>query len=492
MTTVSYYRNSIDEKKQKLSIEMQVRSVKEKAQSLKLLIDEEYTDRATSARKNKTHLRKNMGLLMGKIQKGHVKNLLVYSRCRLARNVNDYMNLYGLLKQKKVNVIFTAEYEFPMLYTAESELIERIIAAFNQQEAEKLVYKLQDAKVTKAKDGKHAVGAIPYGYRKGERDGDDWKPDEEESQTVINLFRFFVELEFKSISEFLVLIKNRGLTYKNGNDWNYNNIRSLLEKPVYKGERVYKDKGIPIVRVVEGIKLVEVDVWEKTQQKLKVIIRQSPAPDNRKTNVTYLLNGLISCAECGKEVKGKKYNNEHSYKCNKHHRHRVQKDFLEMEIMNKANHFFLEMITTYMGNVVDRLIQDEVKFYESAIEKFEKEANQAKTYLIQKGQSLMGSSMKEFLDEKIYYQLKNFEEKQYLKHEMESRIFDIHERYGDLEKVKSDIEPVILTHELENEKKMELLHDIVYKITLYQGKVDVVFKHPFKESILGSGEIEFS
>ncbi|MGO4887286.1 recombinase family protein [Anaerobacillus sp. MEB173] len=489
--TVAYYRNSIDEKKQKMSIEMQIRSVKEKAQSLKCLIDEEFIDRATSARKNDTHHRKNMGLLMDKIRKGQVKRLLVYSRCRLARNVGDYMRLYDLLNEKKVKVYFAAEYEFPMLYTSEAELIERIIAAFNQQEAEKLVYKLQDAKITKAKDGRHAVGRIPYGYRKSESKVEDWIIDEEEAETVKTLFHLFVELEFDSISEFLEVIQERGITYKNNDGWNYNRLRTLLEKAIYKGDRIYNDKGDSIVRYVPHIKLVEEDVWDAAQQKLKEVIRKTPVPESEKKELIYLLKGLIVCAECGKEVKGKKYGKNPTYKCDTHHTHRIHKDFLEMEVIDKANQFFINLITSYMGKIVDRLMKDEIEFYESAVEKFEREMNQTKKVLILKGQCLTHSSDMECVDEKLINQLKRFEEKQYLINEMESRIFDIKERFSELEKVKKDVEPVILTHDLEDEKKIELLHDIVHHIKLYQDKAEVVFKHPYNESLTGCDEVEF-
>ncbi|RTQ86341.1 recombinase family protein [Lysinibacillus telephonicus] len=153
MQTVAYYRNSISKEKQKLSIIMQRDHVHQLAQNKRLLIDEEYSDDETSARKTETNERKQMTKLLREIEKKNVKTLLVYSRCRIARNVQQYMEIYRTFKKYEIEVIFAAEYEFPMIYTSEGEFIERIMAAFNQHEAENLVKKLRDAKLTIARKG---------------------------------------------------------------------------------------------------------------------------------------------------------------------------------------------------------------------------------------------------------------------------------------------------------------------------------------------------
>ncbi|WP_349305572.1 recombinase family protein [Bacillus sp. FJAT-49736] len=157
---MAYYRNSISKEKQKLSIEMQKDHVKKLARAKNLLIDEEYSDDETSARKTKLTEREQLTRLLHDIEKGKVETLIVYSRCRLARNVHQYMQVYATLKDKEIEVLFAGDHEFPMLYTEEGELIERIMAAFNQHEADNLVKKLKDAKRTKARKGLHAVGPV--------------------------------------------------------------------------------------------------------------------------------------------------------------------------------------------------------------------------------------------------------------------------------------------------------------------------------------------
>ncbi|WP_263364234.1 recombinase family protein [Geobacillus zalihae] len=61
MKTVAYYRNSISKEKQKLSIEMQMQHVHEVAAKNRLLIDDEFMDRETSARKKENGREKGHG-----------------------------------------------------------------------------------------------------------------------------------------------------------------------------------------------------------------------------------------------------------------------------------------------------------------------------------------------------------------------------------------------------------------------------------------------
>jgi site-specific DNA recombinase len=490
LQTVSYYRNSIDESKQQMSIEMQKKTVREKADKLMVLIDEEYADRSTSARKNKTQERNDMGRLISKIKKGQIKQLLVYSRCRLARNVEDYMKLYYLLKEKNVQVHFAADYEFPMFYTAEAELIERIIAAVNQQEAERIVYKLKDSKKTKAKSGKHAAGGINYGYKKGENKGDEWDIDPIKAKNVEDIYSFFLNWEFHSMTEFAEMITKHGLRYKEEDLWTSQRIGKILRNPIYKGLRIYHDKeeGKEYASYVPEIKIIEKDIWERVQVKLNDHSRES-SPTTSDERATYLLNGLIVCGECGEPVRGRKYGSKHVYKCTHNARIRVKKECFEEEVINKANEFFLDLVDSYMAKLLGRMKEEEVRFYQSAIDRFSKEISNAKGRIIQKGQ-LWAENDDLLLDESLSEQLRSFEGKQFLKQELESKVYDLNEKYSQFERVKEGAELAIIKPEMEDDEKIELIKDIVHTITLDSEKANITFKHPYKERLIGRDSIE--
>ncbi|MET3292325.1 UNVERIFIED_CONTAM: DNA invertase Pin-like site-specific DNA recombinase [Brevibacillus sp. OAP136] len=75
------------------------------------------------------HERPQLSLLLNSIKRGEVANLLVYTRCRLARNVEQYMEIYELLQEHQINVLFGADNEPAVLYTPEGALIEELMAA---------------------------------------------------------------------------------------------------------------------------------------------------------------------------------------------------------------------------------------------------------------------------------------------------------------------------------------------------------------------------
>ncbi|MCM3768381.1 recombinase family protein [Neobacillus niacini] len=272
--TVAYYRNSISKMKQKLSIVYQMDHVRKKAKEKQLLIDEEYTDNETSARKTKTEERKNFSRLLYEVKKGNIQRILVYSRCRLARNVSQYMEIYRLFKENNIEVIFAAEHEFSMIYTVEGELIERIMAAFNEHEATTLVEKLQDSKKTVARQGKHAVGPITYGYRKDENSKGNWLIDTKEAETIRQLFQAYIKFSFKTNTEFIEMLDNNEISRVDGEKWNYGRAMSALSNDIYIGYRRYTTDKETIERFVSDLVIVDKSIWSRYRRK-KVSLRLS-------------------------------------------------------------------------------------------------------------------------------------------------------------------------------------------------------------------------
>lgn len=362
MVTAAYYRNSISKEKQKLSIIMQKDHVYELAQNKKLLIDIEFSDESTSARKTKTDERMQMTRLLREIKKGNVKTLLVYSRCRLARNVNQYMEIYRTFKEHNIEVIFAAKHEFPMIYSIEGELIERIMAAFNQHEAENLVKKLMDAKLTKAREGLHAVGPVTFGYKVNSKVDGDWEIVEEEAVTIKKIYELFLSEEFDNFNQFVNIVNLQRFLFK-GKKWSYANVRNLFKKPIYIGSREYQDKneGKPLSVSVPHLKIVSKKVWDRVQIKLVTFIRET-TEEVEEEPVTFLLKGLVHCFQCKQELATKKVKKSDMdilvYQCKKHTTVRYRKEIFEDEIINQANKFFNEILSTvfkeFLKNMVNK------------------------------------------------------------------------------------------------------------------------------------------
>ncbi|PLS17617.1 recombinase family protein [Bacillus sp. M6-12] len=497
MKTVAYYRNSISAEKQKLSIEMQMQHVQDSAKKKRLLIDDEFIDRETSARKTSLEQRNGMNLLMEEMKKGRVKNLIVYSRCRLARNVQQYMKLFELLKEHKINVIFAAEFEFPMTYTVESELIERILAAMNQADADKLVQKLQDAKMTKAKDGKHAAGAIPFGYRKGlsgdEAGGkkEEWEKVESEWKVIEDIYNLFLSEEFNSLSQYVNLANETG-SRKRDKEWDYQSMKKLLTNPVYKGERIFNSKGEAISRKVPEIQIVSDLTWDRAQRKMKEIVKKYEKIEEEVEKV-YLLEQLVNCADCNEVMKGKKHvakgETTFVYKCKKHSKIRVEKDWLEETVIEQANKFFQEMVQSNFSEVIERMYKGEASSYLELIKQVEGEIKHLEDKMAERTELTLETGSELFLDPTMLESIKKYEQSQFILSELGARIEEIKDKFHTVMEWKKETMIQLLRNEMDDQEKMELIQDIVFGIDVSPDSITIVFQHPLFTAVKGRSEI---
>lgn len=500
MKTVAYYRNSISKEKQKLSIEMQMQHVHEVAAKNRLLIDDEFMDRETSARKKKMEERKGMAQLIEEIKKGRVKNLIVYSRCRLARNVQQYMSLYDLLRQHKVNVIFAADFEFPMMYTAEAELIERIVAAMNQEDAEKLVQKLQDSKVTVAREGKHAGGRIPFGYRSPREDPEedkeesDWILVGEEVKTIQNVYDLFLQKDFSSLTKFVEIVNELGLRFKDNKEWNYSNMQNVLTNPIYKGKRISHIKGEEIEKDVPHLKIVDETVWENVQKKMsKVVKRRKKSKENQNENHVFLLKELVYCDECNQVMHGKPHQLKGKtflvYKCKKHSKVRASKDWLENTVIEHANEFFNQIIHTQFAEVIEKIYKGETKGYIEAIKQIDRELKQLEESMVQRVEHALAKEEELQLNKSMLQMLKKYEQSLFVKSELESRIFEMNEKFKTIHDWKQESSLKMIDPDMEDDQKIELLQDIISRVRVSKEKIEIIFRHPLFTGLEGREEI---
>jgi site-specific DNA recombinase len=498
--TFAYYRNSITKEKQPISIEMQMDHVRKLAKHQKIIIDDEFIDSETSARKTQTEERPQMMRLLNEVSKGSVNRIIVYSRCRIARNVAQYMKIYNQLKQHEVEVLFAADFEFPLFYTAEGEMIERIMGAFNQQDAENLVKKLQDAKKTRARSGKHAAGAVNYGYRPHEdvkKHKGDWVKHPEEAVAIKNLYESYLSFEFKNNSEFIKMLNENSVNKADGEPWNYKAI-NLLSKKVYKGTRSYSTKGEKtIIKQVSDLIIVNEETWEKVQEKMKLFKRapREKQPIEEETN--FILEGLINCEKCGNQVKGnflKRTDNVIPvYRCGKDSKVQIDKEFFESEVIKLANKFFSVFLAPNIHQFLMKWIKDTSQNYSKILRPLTQKKESIEKRIVIQSHTLMekGFSGKipfqieqDYLDlDEINQQIERFEIKEIEVKEKARLIQELYELY------KGDMDNVI-DQFLDEELQRELLHDVIREICVDEKEAVVIFQHPFYEPLGGREVIE--
>ncbi|MFY3790910.1 recombinase family protein [Ureibacillus sp. MALMAid1270] len=142
--TAAYYRSSTQ--LQEESVTTQQYEINQSALKKGILIDIEYPEPAVSARK-KLNERPKMKQLMTDIRIGKIGTLLVYKRDRLARKVEEHLELYKLFMRHGVDVHFIAENEPPMRFDILGELMELFIGVMNQREGEQINLRISDTKL---------------------------------------------------------------------------------------------------------------------------------------------------------------------------------------------------------------------------------------------------------------------------------------------------------------------------------------------------------
>lgn len=494
MKAVAYYRNSISKEKQKLSIEMQKDHVKMLAKENNLLIEDEYCDDETSARKTKVEERRQMSRLLADIEKGKIKTLLVYSRCRLARNVHQYMQIYKALNDKKIEVLFAGEHEFPMLYTMEAELIERIMASFNQHEADNLVKKLKDAKRTKARQGLHAVGPISFGYEPDSDKDGDWRIIPEEAKAIKEIYELFLHEDFESLNQFVDLVNERGYRFKGKKEWTYGNVRNGLRNVIYKGTRKYKDDIEDLAIAVPHLKIVDDDVWDQVQNKLLIFTRESAEEEEE---IFFLLKGLITCTECQQVLKAKKVQSKGQkigiYQCTDHPKIKYNHELLEQEVILKANKFFDEILSPDIKNFLIKMKESQAKIYGTLENELEKVKTKLKNQIGNEFDVIINVEDVSDLPRGIKETLDELEQTSRSRERFQDKFFDLKETLKELNDFHEEFQETIeiIQPNMDKEMVQELLQDIVEGIYAYNEKeITIVFKHPHINELGGNEYIE--
>ena len=158
-----------------------------------------------------------------------------------------------------------------------------------------------------AKQGRIPAGRLPYGYRVG----DDGKPEivEAEAEVVRRIFRMYVH-EGMGASTIAWQFMDEGVpTAQSGQRWYESNIHRLLANATYKGAwsygqtrqilteqgtRVYDQPQDTWIQVAVP-SIIDEETWDQAQSLKQLRMKRS----KRNTKLSYLLQHLLRCAECG-------------------------------------------------------------------------------------------------------------------------------------------------------------------------------------------------
>ena len=159
-----------------------------------------------------------------------------------------------------------------------------------------------------AKRGRMPAGAPPYGYRTG----DEGKPEivEAEAEVVRRIFHMYVREGMAGQAITQRLSGDNAPLRNPGSRWHKAYVSDLLGNEVYKGSWWYGRSRWVVTEGGETVYPQPEDAWievpfpplvdEQTWERAQAIKRQRRVRSRRNTRIFYLLQHLVTCAECGR------------------------------------------------------------------------------------------------------------------------------------------------------------------------------------------------
>jgi len=255
------------------------------------------------------------------INSGKIKKVWFRNQNRLERNSSIFFQFMELVIKKDVAVWFGSnkvDFEAP-----ENKLMHSIMAAVNTYKPD--LQSLQTKAVLKKRVAAGKVqGRLPYGYTRDENSY--MVINESEVETIETIFKLYIEgngvtkitqyLNEKKVPTRYNGYKGELSVYhwtrndegkrivqkdKDGNKmvnyvldkskmkWNAPTITSILNNPIYKGQRMYKGE------IYDCPSIIEESVFDKVHK----IMKSKSIKRGKKTDYKYLLTGNFKCGVCG-------------------------------------------------------------------------------------------------------------------------------------------------------------------------------------------------
>ena len=305
---VAYTRFS-SENQNDVSIEAQMRAIKEYAVKNDYEIVKQYIDRAKSASSDK---RPEFQKMVKESKSGDFEAVIIHKIDRFARNMKDAAWYKAELNQFNVDLLSVNED-----LTGESgDLVFNIMASVADWYLKNLRNEI-DTKVRITAEKGYFLGGIPpfgfdttdtyeemkYGDRIKKIKRKKYVINEEEAKIIEMIFKYAAE--GNSTLRICSILNNNNVKNRSGKEWNSSSIYDILHNPKYKGTYVYargnhrtshikRDDAVVIPNAIPSI--VSEELWEKAQAEMKKRKRE------RKGKNDYLLKNLIYCGKCGAKM----------------------------------------------------------------------------------------------------------------------------------------------------------------------------------------------
>ena len=297
METGIYLRVSTEEQAQEgFSIRGQEQKLRDYARIKEWPVYKVYADEGISG-KNITE-RPAINELISDVEKGIIKNILVFKIDRLTRNTVDLINLTNLFN--KQGCAFNSLMESIDTETASGRMFLKIIGIFAEFERENIAERVRLGFERKAREGYSLSSwVVSYGYDRP-RGQKIQTINEIEACIVREIFDMFTH-QHLSYYEIANKLNLRNIPTKQSASWSATQIRNMLSNCNYIGNVRYSLEDSKRYFEAEGVHepIISKELYEETQTLISKMVKRNVT--KRPKDESYFLNFVI-CPHCGERM----------------------------------------------------------------------------------------------------------------------------------------------------------------------------------------------
>ena len=247
--------------------------------------------------------------LISDIESGKIHSVFAYDQSRLERDVVTNMRLRDKFTEYNIKLYYQSGLQ---INSIESAMAGDILSRVNQYYLEKTAKDIKRTLLRNATEGRK-FSFIQFGY--AEDIDKKLKIDEVNSEIIKLIFEMSLNGKgVQAIAEHLNQIEIKTAYALHTNDkktfttrhgkikekkdvkWVGNTIKTIINNPIYKGQRYWAGKYYPVPAIFEEW------YWEKVNENLK----NNTNNRGQKIKHNYLLKNLLKCGKCGSNYYGKK------------------------------------------------------------------------------------------------------------------------------------------------------------------------------------------
>ena len=314
-----------------------------------------------------------------------IKNIGIWEISRLGRSMVKTINEIDFFNKHNVNIHFKKENLSSISDNAANTMLLSILSSMAEMERNTFIERGVRGRMAAVKKGK-AIGysTLPYGYTKDDKGY--LKIDDKESKIIRQIYDWIIKgwalnriaRELNSLN-IPTRKKIQGITRKlyTGEEvditWKASVIGRMVKRPIYKGERKYRDVVISIPAIVDK------ETWDKAQKRFEDNIGYI-----NRTKYEYLFKSMMKCGHCGYSfVTQTNTIDKYSYYLDLGDRDRYKKcrsiGYLKIELVDEVIYkqlFFhkdsmIQVHKDVMSNSNIENKKQQITYYENEIQKLE-------------------------------------------------------------------------------------------------------------------------